>query len=252
MYRFFISSSQVSGSQVTVEGADAHHMRDVLRMQPGEAVEAADETGQVYRCHVAELTPDEVLLNVETISVSENELPVDITLYMGLPKFEKMELIIQKAVELGVVRIVPVAMKRSVVKLDEKKAKAKVTRWQAIAEAAAKQSKRGRIPEVGEVASFKAALAEAEAAGRILFPYECADGIAKTREVLASLTPGEKIGVFIGPEGGFGLDEVEAAKNAGAEIITLGRRILRTETAAITTLSLLMFAAEEGGPGHQP
>lgn len=250
MYRFFISSSQVSGSQVTVEGADAHHMRDVLRMQPGEAVEAADETGQVYRCHVAELTPDEVLLNVETISVSENELPVDITLYMGLPKFEKMELIIQKAVELGVVRIVPVAMKRSVVKLDEKKAK--VTRWQAIAEAAAKQSKRGRIPEVGEVASFKAALAEAEAAGRILFPYECADGIAKTREVLASLTPGEKIGVFIGPEGGFGLDEVEAAKNAGAEIITLGRRILRTETAAITTLSLLMFAAEEGGPGHQP
>ncbi len=252
MYRFFISSSQVSGSQVTVEGADAHHMRDVLRMQPGEAVEAADERGQVYHCHVAELTPDEVLLDVETISVSENELPVDITLYMGLPKFEKMELIIQKAVELGAVRIVPVAMKRSVVKLDEKKAKAKTARWQAIAEAAAKQSKRGRIPEVGNVMTYKAALAEAGAADHILVPYECAEGIEGTRRVLASLKAGETVAVFIGPEGGFDPAEITAAESAGAEIITLGRRILRTETAAITTLALLMFAAEEGLPGHQP
>lgn len=244
MYRFFVNSGQISDGFVTIEGADAHHMRDVLRMQPGEEAEAADEQGMVYRCRVEKLDADEVMLAIQTVSASENELPVDITLFMGLPKFEKMELIVQKAVELGASRIVPVAMKRSVVKLDEKKAKNKVQRWQAIAEAAAKQAKRGRIPEVGDVVSFKAALSEAAAAGRMIVPYECAEGIAKTRQVLSSLTPGEKIAVFIGPEGGFGLDEIGAAKDAGAEIITLGHRILRTETAAITALSLLMVAAE--------
>ncbi len=245
MYRFFISSGQVSGGRVSVEGAGAHHMRDVLRMQPGEAVEAADEEGTVYHCRVAELGADDVVLDVLSVSASENELPIDITLYMGLPKFEKMELIVQKAVELGAARVVPVAMKRSIVKLDEKKAKAKVVRWQAIAEAAAKQSKRGRIPEVGNVMPYKAAIAEAAAAGRILVPYECAEGIEGTRRVLASLKPGESVAVFIGPEGGFDPVEIEAAENAGAEIITLGRRILRTETAAITALALLMFAAEK-------
>ncbi len=252
MYRFFISSGQAAGGRVTVEGADAHHMRDVLRMQPGEAVEAADEDGTVYHCTVEELGADEVVLNVLSVSASENELPIDITLYMGLPKFEKMELIVQKAVELGAARVVPVSMKRSIVKLDEKKAKAKVVRWQVIAEAAAKQSKRGRIPEVGNVMTYKAALAEAGAADHILVPYECAEGIEGTRRVLASLKAGETVAVFIGPEGGFDPAEITAAESAGAEIITLGRRILRTETAAITTLALLMFAAEEGLPGHQP
>ena len=244
MYRFFINSGQVSGGFVSIEGADAHHMRDVLRMQPGEEVEAADEQGNVYACRVGSLDTDEVRLEVLKVGVSENELPVAVTLCVGLPKFEKMELIVQKAVELGAARIVPVAMKRSVVKLDEKKAKSKVARWQAIAEAAAKQSKRGIIPEVGDVVPLKTALREAAAAGRILLPYECAEGIEKTREILGSFRPGEAVTIFIGPEGGFGLDEVEAAKEAGAEIVTLGRRILRVETAAITAMALVMFYTE--------
>ena len=164
---------------------------------------------------------------------------------MGLPKFDKMELIVQKAVELGVYRIVPVRMKRCVLKLDEKKAESKVKRWQSIAEAAAKQAKRGIIPEIAPVATYIQALSEARNAEHILFPYECAEDIAKTREFISGIGPGESVAVFIGPEGGFDPAEVEAAKESGAHIITLGRRILRTETAAISAMSVLMFYLEK-------
>ena len=163
---------------------------------------------------------------------------------MGLPKFDKMELVIQKAVELGAYRIVPVSMKRTVVKFDPKKAKAKVARWQAIAEAASKQSKRAIIPEVGQVVSFKDALREARSLDHILVPYECAEDITKTREIIAGIGDGESVAVFIGPEGGIDEKEIEAAAEAGAKMITLGRRILRTETAAISTLAILMFMFE--------
>ncbi|MCR5294528.1 MAG: 16S rRNA (uracil(1498)-N(3))-methyltransferase [Lachnospiraceae bacterium] len=244
MYRFFINQEQLSDGFVTVSGEDAHHMQHVLRMRPGEAVETVDEEGLLYHCRIAEFTAEEAILSVEEISASENELPCRITLYMGLPKFDRMELIVQKAVELGAARIVPVAMQRSVVKLDEKKAAARRKRWQAIADAAAKQSKRGLIPEVGSVVSFKEALAGAKAMDHILFPYECAEGIGNSRRALASIKAGETLALFIGPEGGFGLSEVEAAREAGAEVLTLGRRILRTETAAIAAMSILMFTLE--------
>ena len=148
-----------------------------------------------------------------------------------------MELIIQKMIELGVYEIVPVAMKRSVVKLDDKKAKSKVARWNTIAESAAKQSKRSIMPKVSDVVSFKQAVAMASELDVLLLPYECAEGIEHTRQVIAS--------IFIGPEGGFDKDELELATNAGADIITLGRRILRTETAGLMLMSVLMYNMEE-------
>ena len=156
-----------------------------------------------------------------------------------------MELIIQKMIELGVYEIVPVAMKRSVVKLDDKKAKSKVARWNTIAESAAKQSKRSIMPKVSDVVSFKQAVAMASELDVLLLPYECAEGIEHTRQVIASIGKGKSIGIFIGPEGGFDKDELELATNAGADIITLGRRILRTEPAGLMLMSVLMYNMEE-------
>ena len=156
-----------------------------------------------------------------------------------------MELVIQKAVELGAFEVIPVAMKRSVVKLDAKKAESKVKRWNAIAESAAKQSKRSMLPQVSDVVTFAQAVKMAENCQIKLLPYECADGMEKTKRLIENITPGQDIAVFIGPEGGFDLDELELAKEAGCEIITLGKRILRTETAGMMLLSVLMYHLEQ-------
>jgi 16S rRNA (uracil1498-N3)-methyltransferase len=156
-----------------------------------------------------------------------------------------MELIIQKAVELGVYEIIPVETKRCVVKLDDKKAKQKVQRWQAIAEAAAKQSKRGIVPQVSDVVSFAQAIKRASEMDLKLIPYELAEGMDKSRELLAQAAPGQDIAIFIGPEGGFEEREIEAALELGIQPITLGKRILRTETAGLAILSWLVYRLEQ-------
>lgn len=172
------------------------------------------------------------------------ELPSKVFLFQGLPKGDKMELIIQKAVELGVYEVIPVAAKRAVVKLDEKKAKGKILRWQGIAEAAAKQSRRRIIPEVQKVMTMKEAIAYASGMDIRIIPYEMAEGMEKTKGIIASLKPGQTIAVFIGPEGGFEESEIEEAKAAGIYPITMGRRILRTETAALAILAWIMYQLE--------
>ena len=149
MFRFFVDESQVNGKELVISGGDVNHIKNVLRMKPLDEVEAVLPDGRIATCSLRELTDDEIIADVLFVEESGVELGNKITLYMGLPKFDKMELVIQKAVELGAYRIVPVSMKRTVVKFDPKKAKAKVARWQAIAEAASKQSKRAIIPEVG-------------------------------------------------------------------------------------------------------
>jgi len=156
-----------------------------------------------------------------------------------------MELIIQKAVELGVHEIIPVVCRRTVVKLDEKKEKNKQQRWQNIAQAAAKQSKRGMIPQVKNVMSFQEAVTYSRCASLRLIPYELAEGMNKTREIMSQLKPSEDVAVFIGPEGGFDPEEIEKAVAAGIEPITLGRRILRTETAGMTALAIIMYHLEQ-------
>lgn len=242
MYRFFVTSGDIAGNQLVVTGSDAHHMSHVLRMRIGEDIEAVDENGLVYTCRISAIDRESVQAEVLFSEQSNAELGNKIVLFQGLPKSDKMELIIQKAVELGASAVVPVSTARCVVKLDAKKAASKVSRWQGIAEAAAKQSKRDAVPEIMPVMTFKEALAYAEGLDKILIPYENATGIADTKAVLAGISKGESVGVFIGPEGGFDPKEVEEAEGRGAHSITLGPRILRTETAAITTMSILMFA----------
>ena len=159
-------------------------------------------------------------------------------------KGRQNELIVQKAVELGVYEIIPVATKRAVVKLDDKKASKKVERWNSIAEGGAKQSGRSFIPEVTSVMSYKEALAYASKLDVVLIPYELAEGMAETKQIISAIEAGQSVGIFIGPEGGFETSEVESAIAIGAKAITLGKRILRTETAGLTTLSILMYHLE--------
>ena len=184
------------------------------------------------------------MLKIREKTEKDTELPSKIWLFQGLPKGDKMELIVQKAVELGVYGIVPFAAKRSVVRLDEKKAGKKQIRWQAIAKGAAEQSGRGLIPEVETVKTYAEALEFAKGLDVILVPYELEEGMKATMSIIEAIRPGQSVGIFIGPEGGFEEQEIGQARNAGAVPVTLGRRILRTETAGITTLSILMYHLE--------
>ena len=244
MYQFFVEPSQINVPDkcVVIRGGDVNHIRNVLRMKPGEELNVSN--GKEYRCAITAFEEDRVLCELRFVKEDKVELPARVYLFQALPKADKMEWIIQKAVELGVYRIIPVAARRCVVKLDEKKAAAKIARWQTIAEAAAKQSKRGVIPEISGVMSFAQAVELAEDMDVKLIPYELAEGMGKTREIIDSLGAGQDIAVFIGPEGGFETSEVESAVERGMIPITLGKRILRTETAGMTVLSWIMYRLE--------
>ena len=245
MPRFFVTRSQVQDGEAVIRGNDVNHIKNVLRMRPGDELSLSDGEGMDYFCRIQSIDRDEVRLSVENSWNSYVELPVKLYLFQGLPKGDKMELIIQKAVELGVYEIIPVRTKRVIVKLDEKKESKKIARWQQIAEGGAKQSGRGIIPEVKPVLGFSEALSYANNLDGVLIPYEKAEGINKTREIIHGLKGKKSVGIFIGPEGGFDEQEVEQAMACGALPVTLGRRILRTETAGLTMLSVLMFEFEE-------
>lgn len=248
MYQFFVDPSQILLDQkkVIITGDDVNHIKNVLRMKIGEEFNVSNGIdGKEYRCSVEELGDDQILCTLRFIKEDGVELPVKVTLFQGLPKADKMELIIQKAVELGVAEVVPVACKRCIVKLDAKKEKSKLARWQGIAEAAAKQSKRGFIPQVREVMSYKDAIAYAKDMECKLIPYEMAEDMSHTREVLGGIKPEDRVAIFIGPEGGFEEEEIQAALTEGIEPITLGKRILRTETAGFTVLSWLVYLLEK-------
>lgn len=245
MYQFFVEPSQIQGNRIVITGKDVNHIKNVLRMKKGEEISVSNGVdSKEYRCGIEELLEDEVVCTLRFVKEDGMELPSKVYLFQGLPKADKMELIIQKAVELGVFQVIPVSCKRSVVKLDEKKAKSKIARWQGIAEAAAKQSKRGMIPEVKDVMTMKEAIAYSQSCEVKLIPYELAEGMEKTKEIIDSLKPGEDVAVFIGPEGGFEEAEVHAAMESGIVPITLGKRILRTETAGMTVLSWIMYRLE--------
>lgn len=245
MYRFFVEPSQIQGKRIVITGRDVNHIKNVLRMKIGEEIAVSNGVdSREYRCGIEEYTESEVICTLHFIKEDGVELPSKIYLFQGLPKADKMELVIQKAIELGAYEVIPVAAKRCVVKLDEKKAEAKISRWQGIAEAAAKQSRRGVIPAVHTVMSMQEAIKYAQTMDVRLIPYELAEDMQRTRELIESVRPGGSVAVFIGPEGGFEESEVQAALHAGIEPITLGRRILRTETAGLTVLSWLMYQLE--------
>lgn len=254
MYHFFVEPCQVHEDYVEILGGDVNHMKNVLRMKMGEKVTISDGFGHEYLCRVEKLLEDSVYVEILERREVSVELPSRLVLFQCLPKGDKLELIIQKAVELGASEIVPVVSRRCVVKLDAKKEASKRKRWQAIAESAAKQSGRAIVPEIKPVINFSQALKQAEALEVRLIPYECADelledgqssAMQKTRELLSGIRKGQSVGIFIGPEGGLEKEEVDAAMAAGIKPITLGKRILRTETAGLCILSVLMFQLEE-------
>ena len=248
MYQFFVEPNQINinDKNVIIYGSDVNHIKNVLRMKVGEELNVSNgQDGKEYRCSIAALEEDRVVCELRFVKQDNVELPSRVYLFQGLPKADKMEWIIQKAVELGAYEIIPVATRRCVVKLDDKKAASKIARWQGIAEAAAKQSKRGIIPEISEVMSFERAVKMAADMSVRIIPYEMAEGMEKTREIIERLKPGQNIAVFIGPEGGFEDSEIQFATENGIVPVTLGRRILRTETAGMTVLSWIMYRLEE-------
>ncbi len=246
MQHFFVTANQVEKPYIHIQGSDVNHMRNVLRMKRGEQASVSDGDNRRYLCRIEDYGEDEALLEILTEEAVDTELASEIYLFQGLPKGDKMELIIQKAVELGAYQVIPTVMKRCVVRLDEKKAEKRVNRWNAIARGAAKQSGRGRIPKVSRVVGFREALSLAGKLDAVFIPYELAAGMEHTRKVIEAVKPGQSIGIFIGPEGGFDKEEVYMALEAGAEEITLGKRILRTETAGLAVLSILMYHLEDG------
>lgn len=243
MYQFFVEEGQIGREFITITGSDVNHIKNVLRMKPGEKIRISSQNGQDYFCQITELTDSFVQADILPEEAESTELSSKIYLFQGIPKGDRMETVIEKAVELGVYEIIPVAMKYCVVKLDAKKEASKLKRWQALAETAAKQSKRSRIPRIHPVMSYKEAAAYALECDKCLVPYENAKGMQATKEALSSINKGDSVSIIIGPEGGFAEEEIAFVQDK-MQVISLGKRILRTDTAGITVMSLLMMELE--------
>ena len=249
MQQIFTEQDMKKGDEITVEGEDARHLAQVVRMRPGERLRVSHvfPDGGEGGSFICELTgAEKVCIRLRVLEeVPSTELDNEIVLFQAIPKGDRMETVIEKAVELGAREIVPVEMKHCVVRLDEKKKKTRVRRYQSIAENAARQSKRSRIPRVGDVISYREALERAKTSDICLVPYECEEGMAATAEAVAKIAPGKSVSIFIGPEGGFTEEEIRAARDLGMDVISLGRRILRTDTAAIAAMTMVMLACEK-------
>ena len=243
MHNFFVEDNSRQDNCYYITGADFNHIKNVLRMKTGDTF-LVSENGISNLCRLESVEGETAVAEIIEENYQNTELPVKIYLFQGLPKVDKMELIIQKTVELGVYEIIPVEMSRCVVKLDDKKKKSKQTRWQTISESAAKQSKRNFIPGIGNVLTYKQALEKAKNLDLFLVPYESKNGMADTKEALEKISSGMSVGIFIGPEGGFDESEIESAVSCGGNIVSLGQRILRTETAAMTSVAMCMLHVE--------
>ncbi len=247
MHQFFVAPEQINihDKSVVIIGPDVNHIKNVLRMRVGAEISVSNgRDAKEYRCGILSLEEDRICCGLRFIKEDSVELPARIYLFQALPKADKMEWIVQKAVELGVYKIIPVAAKRCIVKLEDKKQAARIARWQGIAESAAKQSRRAIVPEVTKVLEFSGAVSAAAGMDVKLIPYEMARDMDKTRMLMNSLKPGQDAAVFIGPEGGFEESEIALALENGVEPVTLGKRILRTETAGLTVLSWMMYLLE--------
>ena len=243
MYQFFVTEEQIGREFITITGGDVNHIKNVLRMRPGETIRVSNQKGQDYFCKISEVGEDFVQADILETGAATTGLPGKIYLFQGIPKGDRMEHVIEKAVELGVYEIIPVRMRYCVVKLDDKKQQAKLKKWQALAMAAAKQSKRSLVPNIHPVMSYKEAIAYAFQSEACLIPYENENGMEGTKAALKKIRGKESVSILIGPEGGFAPEEIEAVKSRG-EVISLGKRILRTDTAAITAMSMVMMEME--------
>ena len=245
MYLFFTDAGNIGGTAAQITGPDVNHIKNVLRMKPGDIIRVCDGGGACYICRITALEPERVTCDIIEKDENGTELPASTTILQGIPKGDKMEFVIQKNVELGINTIVPVQMARSVVHLDAQRAQSKQKRWQAIALSAAKQSKRTAVPAVELPQSFKAAVDGTRGYDLKILPYENEVGIESARRIIERVEPGMSIAFIIGPEGGFEPEEVAYAEEAGYERISLGRRILRTETAGMVLMSAIMMKLEQ-------
>lgn len=252
MHHIFINENlidEVNGFITFTEADDKedfNHLVKVLRVELGEYLLCSPIPYNFsfdYKCKVIDVRKNVVMLAI-CEKTKANELPVKINLYQGLPKSDKLEFIVEKAVELGVYSITPVENEFSVVKMEGKKISAKIERLNKISKSAAEQSKRNIIPEVKNPLSFDEMLNKIKGTPSILF-YENAQGINKTRKYIADLKTSKEVNIIIGPEGGFSDKEIEKAKDNGVEILSLGNRILRTETAAVAALSIFMYELQK-------
>lgn len=238
MSRFFVASNLIGEKDIKITSSDANHITNVLRKKKGDHITVCDSQGNDYECEISDISKDYVMCGIISIKKCRSEDDFKIILYQAIPKTDKMELIIQKCVELGVYRIVPILTEHTIVKVNDK-TQEKTERWQKISEAAAKQCGRGIIPEISPVKDYKEALESALKYDGIMFPYENETN-SSIKNYLRDYR-GKSLAIFIGPEGGFTASEAEEAKNKGAASVTLGRRILRTETAAIAACTLVMY-----------
>ncbi len=243
MHQFFVEDENIGSEYITITGTDVNHIGNVLRMKTGEKIRVSNGQGRDFFGTIDSISPEQVTVKITEEEAAGTELLNKIYLFQALPKGERMEYVIQKAVELGVYEIIPVSMKYCVVKLDDKKAKKKQERWQAIAESAAKQAKRSLIPKIKSVMNYKEAVAYAKQCEVCLVPYENERGMQATREALDGIQTGKSISVIIGPEGGFSKEEIDYVRE-DMQVISLGKRILRTDTAAIAVMSMLMLEIE--------
>jgi len=238
MPKFFTKSDYIYDKELKIVGEDVSHISKVLRMSAGDNIIVCDGEGNDYDAVITSVSKTEVVAEITGKYVCDAEPCVNVTLYQALPKQGKMEYIIQKNTELGVSKIVPVYTKRCVVKPSDK-----TERWSKVAESAAKQCGRGIIPQVMPVITFEEAIKQMQDYDLALMPYECEEENGLKKVLQSSVY--KSVSIFIGPEGGFDLKEVETAINAGVKTVTLGKRILRTETAASAVLPIIMYENDE-------
>ena len=251
MPKFFVKEEQINNQEIKIQGTDVNHIKNVLREKLGsELIICNEKTGQDYLCEIKEIKEENIICNIKEKLLNNVESNIKVTIMQGLPKADKMELIIQKSVELGVNNIIPIEMKRCVVKLKDKDKIKKIERWQKISVVAAKQSGRNIIPEINQVESLKNICETFENYDIVLLAYEnekentIKNELKKLKEKNQNKNEDVKIAILIGPEGGIAEEEVEIARKKGAKIITLGKRILRTETVALNVLSIIMYELE--------
>lgn len=250
MPRFFVKTEQIQDETIKILGEDVKHIKNVLRKDIGDKIEICNqENARTYNCQIDNIEDNSIITKiVEEIEEQEDKIKIDI--YQGLPKVDKMELIIQKSVELGANAIIPVAMKRCVVKIDCKDEDKKINRWQKIAESAAKQSGRNEIPEIRHIATIEKITRLIDEYDSLIVAYENEKANTIKRELLKlkkilQEKDNINIALVIGPEGGLEEKDVELLKQSGAKIVTLGNRILRTETVALNMLSVIRYELED-------
>lgn len=246
MSRFFIDMNDIHDDVIQIKGEDVSHIKKVLRLRCGDNIVLCDGMGKDYLVSIKESGQDCITTEVISSQPAGTESSLEITLYQGIPKSDKMDFIIQKSIELGIRRIVPVSTERTIVKIDDiKDAGKKVERWQKIALEAAKQCNRGMIPQIEMPVTFDGALELCRQADLAIIPYE-KETESRLRSCISSAHP-RTVAVMIGPEGGFSEKEIEKAVTSGVRSVTLGPRILRTETAGIAVISILMYELGDVG-----